>query len=71
MMYRLSKECEEVMNLATKYAAGSADRVIGTEYLLAAMLGQPDSNAGKYLAAFGMDESNIPDIISVSDRARA
>ena len=67
MMYRLSKECEEVMNLATKYAAGSADRVIGTEYLLAAMLGQPDSNAGKYLAAFGMDESNIPDIISVSD----
>ncbi|MDE6550438.1 MAG: ATP-dependent Clp protease ATP-binding subunit [Clostridia bacterium] len=31
------------------------------------MLGKPDSNAGKFLATFGLDESNVSDIINVSD----
>ncbi|MDE5618184.1 MAG: hypothetical protein K2I79_01705, partial [Clostridia bacterium] len=65
MMTRLSKECEEVMKLASEYASYSSDKLIGTEFILAAMLSLPESEGGKQLYKFGMSKNMITELIAI------
>ncbi|MEG1536379.1 MAG: ATP-dependent Clp protease ATP-binding subunit [Clostridia bacterium] len=67
-MNKFTKECQEVVEKATDFAAHS-EGLLGTEYILCAMLACPKSEGGKILAMNNMTEKNIENIITLQKRA--
>ena len=61
-MNGFTSECTEVIQKAGEFASKSGG-LMGTEHIICGMLACKDSNAGKILANFGLNEKAISQMI--------
>ena len=65
MEYKFTEECDKVMKAASSLAAHTDDMILGTEFLVAAMLGV-DCEAREFLESEGLGEKDVNRLVRLN-----
>ena len=70
MDYKFTDECDKVMKAAGRLASYADDKILGTEFLVAAMLGV-ECDAKQFLEKEGLSEDNVKQLVELNAGATA
>ena len=70
MDYKFTDECDKVMKAAGRLASYAEDRILGTEFLVAAMLGV-ECDAKQFLQDAGLNEDSVKQLVELNAQGSA